>query len=121
MDNSYIFGNYEAFFLQFDIIFNTLLPVFKETLCIIVVKFCALTSGHISKTLFQFIVICKMTSMWCILYRAKQVVVRWYQIWAVSSMGENSPFHFHDCATCVQAGVRLGIVMREKDYFSCFG
>jgi hypothetical protein len=39
------------------------------------------------------------------------------QIWAVSRMGKNGPFHFWECLTCVQAGVRLGIVVKEKDVF----
>jgi hypothetical protein len=45
------------------------------------------------------------------------VVVRRCQIWAVSRMGKNSPSHFCDCLMCVQASVRLGIVMKEKDIF----
>jgi hypothetical protein len=39
------------------------------------------------------------------------VVVKGCQTWAVSRMGKNSPFHFCDCLTRAQAGVRLGIVM----------
>jgi hypothetical protein len=43
------------------------------------------------------------------------VVVRGYQIWAVRRMKKNSPSHFCDCLTCVQAVVRLSTVMKEKD------
>jgi hypothetical protein len=39
------------------------------------------------------------------------------QIWAVSRMGKNSPHNFCDCLTCAQAGVRPGIVVKEKDVF----
>jgi hypothetical protein len=39
------------------------------------------------------------------------------QIWAVSRMGKNGPSHSCDCLTCAQAGVRLGIVVKEKDVF----
>jgi hypothetical protein len=39
------------------------------------------------------------------------------QVWAVSRMGKNSPPHFCDCLTCAQAGVRPGIVVKEKDVF----
>lgn len=41
-----------------------------------VVKLTALTSEHILNALFQFVVICKMASIRCILYRAKQVSQR---------------------------------------------
>jgi hypothetical protein len=40
-----------------------------------------------------------------------------YQIWAVSRMGKNSPYRFYDILTCAQAGVRPGIVVKEKDVF----
>jgi hypothetical protein len=39
------------------------------------------------------------------------------QIWAVSRTGNKGPSHFFDCHTCAQAGVRLGIVVKEKDVF----
>jgi phage gp46-like protein len=39
------------------------------------------------------------------------------QIWAVSRMEKNGPSYFCDCFTCSQAGVRLGIVVKEKDVF----
>jgi hypothetical protein len=45
------------------------------------------------------------------------VAVRGCQIWAVSRMRKKSPSHFCDCVTCVQAGVRPGIIMKEKDVF----
>jgi hypothetical protein len=32
-------------------------------------------------------------------------------------MGKNSPSYFCDCLTCAQAGVRSGIVVKEKDVF----
>jgi hypothetical protein len=31
--------------------------------------------------------------------------------------GKKSPSHFCDCLTCEQAGVRPGIVMKEKGFF----
>jgi hypothetical protein len=40
-----------------------------------------------------------------------------YQIWAVSRMGKNSPYNFCDCLSRAQAGVRSGIVVKEKDVF----
>jgi hypothetical protein len=53
MDDSYIFCNYEA-------IFQHTLPTLSNTLYTSVVKFPTLILEHIMKTLFQFIVICKM-------------------------------------------------------------
>jgi hypothetical protein len=82
-------------------IFNTLLPNLGKTLYISVVKFPASTSQHMTKTLFKFAVICKMASMWCIPYKDKRVAVGGCQI----------------CLTHAQAGVRLGIVVKEKDVF----
>jgi hypothetical protein len=38
-------------------------------------------------------------------------------MWAVSRMQKNSPSHFCDCLKCAQAGVRSGIVAKEKDIF----
>jgi hypothetical protein len=43
------------------------------------------------------------------------VVVEVCRIWAVSRMGKNSSSRFCDCIICAQAGVRLGIVVKEKD------
>jgi hypothetical protein len=45
------------------------------------------------------------------------VVLRRYQIWAVSRLGKKIPSHFCDCLTCAVAGVRWGIVVKEKDVF----
>jgi hypothetical protein len=47
----------------------------------------------------------------------KQPVFGGGQIWAVSRMGKNSSFLFSYCLTCAQAGVRWGIVVKEKDVF----
>jgi hypothetical protein len=105
------------FFHKVIIIFNTLFSSLSKTLCTSVVKFPASTSVHTTETLFQFIIMCKMAPTQCILYRSKQVTVGGCQIWAVSRMGKNSPSHFCDCLTCAQAGVRLGIVVKEKDVF----
>jgi hypothetical protein len=113
MADTYIFCNYEVIFPQSLIIFNTHLPVLSKMLCTSVVKFRASTLEHITQTLFQFVVICKMMSTLCILYRAKQVMVRGCQIWAVSRIGKKSLSHFCDCFTCVQAGVRPGIAVKE--------
>jgi hypothetical protein len=60
---------------------------------------------------------CFNSSTYCILYRAKQVVVGGFQIWTVSGIGKNSLSHFCDCLTCAQAGLRPGIVVKEKDVF----
>jgi GMP synthase PP-ATPase subunit len=49
-------------FFHKTVIFNTLLPLLSKMLYINVVKFFASTLEHISKTLFQFVVICKMAS-----------------------------------------------------------
>jgi hypothetical protein len=38
-------------------------------------------------------------------------------MWAVSRKGKNSSPHFCDCLTCAEAGVRPGIVVKEKDVF----
>jgi hypothetical protein len=94
---------------------NTLLPTLCKTLYTSSVKFPASTSEHSSKSFFQPPVICKMASTYCILYRAKQGVAGGCHIWAVSRMRKNSPSHFCYCLTCSQAGVRLGIVVKEKD------
>jgi hypothetical protein len=32
-------------------------------------------------------------------------------------MGKDSPPHFCDCLTCAQAGMRPGMVVKEKDVF----
>jgi hypothetical protein len=58
-----------------------------------------------------------MAATYCSLYRAKQVTVGRRQIWSVSRTGKSSASEFCDCLTCAQAGVRLGIVVKEKDVF----
>jgi hypothetical protein len=60
IDDSYIFCNYEAFFHKVFIIFSKPLPMLSMMLYTCIVKFPALTPKHIMKTLFQFIVTCKM-------------------------------------------------------------
>jgi hypothetical protein len=71
-----------------------------------VVKFPASTLDHIMKTLFQFIVICKIASMYYILNRTKQVVVRGCQIWA-EQVGEEQSISFlrlpHMCTSWYEA------------------
>jgi hypothetical protein len=64
----------------------------------ILLKSPASTLEHM-KTMFQFVVICKMVSMFCIIYGAKEMAVRKCQVWAVSRMWKNSPSHFCDCIT----------------------
>jgi hypothetical protein len=103
------------FFHKVSFIFNLLMQMLSKTLCTSVVKFPASTSEHIAKTLFQFVVICKMVSTYCILYMAKQVLVRGCQFWAVSRMWKKSSSHFPDFLSCAQAGLRPGIVVKEKD------
>jgi hypothetical protein len=39
------------------------------------------------------------------------------QIWAVGRIWKSSPSHSCDCLTCAQAGMRPGIVVKEKDVF----
>jgi hypothetical protein len=80
-----------------------------------VVKLPASTSEHIKKPLFQLTLTHKMVSTQCILYRAKQAVIGRWQMCAVSRMGKNSPAYFCDCLTHVQAGVMMGIVVKEKN------
>jgi hypothetical protein len=46
------------------------------------------------------------------------VAVGGCQVWAVSRTGKNISSHFCDGFTCAQAGVRPGIVMKEKDVFN---
>jgi hypothetical protein len=111
------FAVMRLFFHKVSVIFNTLLPMLSKTLYTSAVKFPASTSELITQTLFQFAAICKMASMQCIPYRAKQAVVGRCQIWAVSGMGKNSPSHFRDCPTYAQAGGRPGIAVKEKDVF----
>jgi hypothetical protein len=117
VDDSQNFSILRLFFHKVSVTFNTLLPTFSTTLCTSAVKFPASTSQHITKTSFQFPVTCKMASTQCNLYRAKQVTVGRRQIWAVSRTGKNDPYHFCYCVTCTQVGVRLGIVVKEKDVF----
>jgi hypothetical protein len=114
-DDSNIFAIVRLFFHEVSVIFNTLFPTLSKKLCTIVVKFPASTSEHITKTLFQFVVICKMASTQCILYRGKQVAVRGCEIWVVSTTGKSSPSYVCNCLTCAPAGVRLGIVVKGKD------
>jgi hypothetical protein len=45
------------------------------------------------------------------------MIVGGRQIWAVSWMGKNSPYHFPYCLTRAQDGVRPGIVVKEKEVF----
>jgi hypothetical protein len=45
------------------------------------------------------------------------VVVGGCQIFAVSGMGKESPPHFCYYLTSLQAGMRPGIVVKEKDVF----
>jgi hypothetical protein len=75
-------------------IFNKFLPAPSKMLYTNAVKFPASTSKCITKILFQVVVLCKMASTQCIPYRAKQMAVGGYQIWAVSGMGMNSPNQF---------------------------
>jgi hypothetical protein len=59
-DETYNLGNFLPFFHKVSVIFNTLLPTLSKTLYTIVVKFPSSTSKHATKTMFQFVVICKM-------------------------------------------------------------
>jgi hypothetical protein len=45
------------------------------------------------------------------------VAVAGRHVWAVSRTGKNIASHFRDCITCAQAGVRSGIVVKEKEVF----
>jgi hypothetical protein len=54
-------------FHKVSVIFNTLWPTLSKTLYTSVVKHPAMTSEHITKTSFQFTVICKMAFTQCIL------------------------------------------------------
>jgi hypothetical protein len=105
------------FLHKVSVTYNRLLPTLSKTLCTSAVKFLVSTSEHMTKTLIQFVVICKMASEYCILYRTIQVVVGGCQILAVRRLGQNGPSHYCDCLTCAQAGVRPGIVVKEKDVF----
>jgi hypothetical protein len=100
-------------------IFNLLVPTLSRTLLTNVAKFCASTSEHIKKTLFQFIVVCKIASTYCIADRAKQVGVRGFQNCAVSRTGKNALSKFCDCLKCAQAVMRPAFVVSEK-YSSMF-
>jgi hypothetical protein len=57
-----IFCNNEDIFYRVSFIFNMLSPMLSKTLYISAVRFSASTSEHITATLFQFVVICKMAS-----------------------------------------------------------
>jgi hypothetical protein len=105
------------FFHKLSVTLNTLLPKLGKTLHTSIVKFLASSWKHITKTLFQFVVICKTVSRKYILYRDKEAVVRGCQIWTVSKMGKNNPTYFCNRLTYAQAGARLDIVMKEKDVF----
>jgi hypothetical protein len=54
--------NCEAIFPQSLCYFHTLLPTLSKTLYTSVVKFPASTLDHITKSLFQYFIICKMVS-----------------------------------------------------------
>jgi hypothetical protein len=71
----------------------------------------------LQKFSFSLLSSAKRACMYYILYRAKQMIVGECQIWAVSRMGKNNRFCFCDCLKCVQVGVRLGNIMKEKDIF----
>jgi hypothetical protein len=109
------FANIRLFSHNVSFIFNKLLPSLNKTLYNSVVKLSVCTSERITETLFQFVCICKMASIYFFLYRDKQVAVRGCQVWDVSRMEKNILSHFCDCLTSAQASVRLGIVVKEKD------
>jgi hypothetical protein len=79
------------FFHMESVIFNTRLPTFRKTLYTSVVKLPVSTTERITKTRFQFVVICKMASTQCIHYKAELMEVQGCQTWAVSGMGKNMP------------------------------
>jgi hypothetical protein len=73
------FSIIRIFFQKVSFIFKTILRTSSKTLYTTVVKFPASTHHkHITKTLFQFIFMCKMSSTQCVHYRAKQVLVGGY-------------------------------------------
>jgi hypothetical protein len=53
------FAIMQPFFYKVSVIFNTLLPTFSGTLYTNVVKLPASTSVHITRTVFEFAIICK--------------------------------------------------------------
>jgi hypothetical protein len=128
-DDSYIFCNYGVIYLlQLWSYFSTKSSSFSTHFCQYWVIYCTPVLHNslpwLRSTLQNFVSIC------CHLQNgvhtvhpleAKQMVLRGCQIWAVSRMGKNSPSHFYDCLMCAQAGVRLSIVIKEKDFVFWLG
>jgi hypothetical protein len=109
------FAIMRLFFHKVSVIFNTPLPTLSKTLYISAVKIPASTSEHITRTLFQFVVICKCAFIGHSLQGqtggSRKVPDLGFE------RGGESPTHFCDCLTCAQVGVRSGIVVKEKDVF----
>jgi hypothetical protein len=82
------FAIWGYFFHKVSVIVSTLFPTLSKTLYTGVVKFPASTLEYVMKSLFQFVVICKMASTQCIRYAVKQMVVGGCHIWAFSRMGK---------------------------------
>jgi hypothetical protein len=94
------------FFHKVSVIFNTLLPTSSQTLYMNVVKFPASTLEHITKTLFQLVVMGKSTED--ILQSAKQVFSRWVPDLGYGQDGEEQSMPIlrlpHVCASWYEAG-----------------
>jgi hypothetical protein len=58
-EDSYIFRSSRLFVNEISVMSNTLLPTLSKTLYTSVVRFRDSTSEHITKTLFQFVFVCK--------------------------------------------------------------
>jgi hypothetical protein len=93
------FAIMRLFFHKVSVIFNTCLPTFSTTLYTRLQNSLPQIRNKTRKRNFSSLLPAKC------------------QIWAFSSLGKTSQFNFCDCLTCAQAGVRLGIVVKEKDVF----
>jgi hypothetical protein len=89
----------------------------SKTLYTSVVKFPASTSEHIMKTLFQFVAMCKMLSHVANTLQGQTGCSRRMPDVGCEQDGEeHRRLRFCDCLTRA-AGVRPGIVVKEKDVF----
>jgi hypothetical protein len=106
------------YFHKFFVIFNTLLPALDKTLYTNVVKSPASTSERIASRKLCFSSLA--SAKWCPHSASVTGPNRWFrrvQDLGYEQDGENSPSHFCVFLTCSQAGVRPGIVVKEKDVF----
>jgi hypothetical protein len=103
------------------VIFNTVLPTLSKTLYTTAVKFPASISAHITKILFQFVVICRMASTQSVPYRTKQVTSRRAPDLGCEQDGEEQSVPFLRLAHVCTSWREVGHCREGEGRLSCFG